>query len=271
MKLYAIVLVVILVLVGCQQAAEESGDDSMEAEGAQEGVDEETSMEQEIDEAMIGQMVDYDGFSGYFVRPMEDGRYPGVIMIHEWWGLNQNIKTMAHELAEEGYLVVAVDLYDGQVAETSDDARTYATAVRENPEEAIAHMQAAANYLEEQGAVSLASMGWCFGGGMSLQLALHDELDATVVYYGSLETDEALLRSIDWPVLGVFGEEDSSIPVETVNEFDSALDNLGIENEIYIYEGVGHAFANPSNAGHDPAKTEDAWGKTVAFLDRNLK
>ena len=104
-----------------------------------------------------------------------------------------------------------------------------------------------------------------------MQLALNDEMDATVIYYGNLETEEENLSSIKWPVLGVFGELDSGIPPETVREFESSLDNLSIENEIYIYDGVGHAFANPSNAGHDPEKTKDAWEKTVSFLNRHLK
>jgi len=104
-----------------------------------------------------------------------------------------------------------------------------------------------------------------------MQLSLNEDLEATVIYYGSLETDKEELSKIKWPVLGVFGEEDSSITVESVNEFENSINELGIENEIYIYEGVGHAFANPSNPGHDPEKTEDAWMKTVAFLNKNLK
>ena len=222
----------------------------------------------------VGEWVSYgDNFRGYFVEPMDEGEHPGVVMIHEWWGLNENIKNMAHELAEEGYNVLAVDLYDGRVASGPEEAGTFATEVRENPERAIEHMKAAAEFLKEQDNFNgkIGSMGWCFGGGMSMQLALNEPLDATVIYYGNLETDPEKLRSIDWPVLGVFGEEDTSITVDSVNAFDAALDQLGIDNEIYIYEGVGHAFANPSNAGHDPEKTADAWGKTVDFLARTLQ
>jgi len=114
-------------------------------------------------------------------------------------------------------------------------------------------------------------MGWCFGGGMSMQLALNDEVDATVIYYGSVETDQEKLQTINWPVLGIFGETDSVIPLNSVNQFEQVLDALGIENEIYIYEGLGHAFANPSNPGHDPKSTEDAWIKTVNFLNTHLE
>ena len=228
----------------------------------------------EPEEPMNAEWVTYgDNFRGYLVRPMLEGKFPGVVMIHEWWGLNQNIKNMAHDMAGEGYIVLAVDLFDGKVADKPTDARIYATEVRNNMDRAIEHLKSASSFLRND-AYSLgkvASMGWCFGGGMSMQLALNEMMDATVIYYGALETDENELQSIDWPVLGVFGSEDRGITVDSVNAFDQALDNLGIENEIYIYEGLGHAFANPSNAGHDPKSTADAWMKTVTFLNTHLK
>ena len=115
------------------------------------------------------------------------------------------------------------------------------------------------------------SLGWCFGGGQSLQLAVNEPLDATVIYYGNLVTDEKQLLKIGWPVLGIFGDKDTSIPVSSVNEFDASLDKLKITNEIYIYPGVGHAFANPSGMNYAPEQTRDAWEKTLAFLDKNLK
>lgn len=214
-----------------------------------------------------------DGFTGYFVQPMEPGIYPGVVMIHEWWGLNQNIKNMAHDMAEEGFLVLAVDLYNGQLADNPADAGRLAGAVRDDMNTAIAHLQSATQYLRShefsQGQV--ASMGWCFGGGLSMQLALNEQMDATVIYYGAVETDETALMAIDWPVLGIFGDQDAVIPIASVRAFDAALDNIGVENEIYVYEGLGHAFANPSNADHDPESTVDAWMKTVSFLNTHLK
>jgi carboxymethylenebutenolidase len=117
-------------------------------------------------------------------------------------------------------------------------------------------------------------MGWCFGGGQSLQLALNSQdhpLAATIIYYGSaLVTDSSNLSKIKWPVLGVFGDQDRGIPVEKVNEFKATLDEVGVPNEIYIYKGVGHAFANPSGENYAPAETRDAWDKTVAFLKKYL-
>jgi len=105
-----------------------------------------------------------------------------------------------------------------------------------------------------------------------LQLALSGEtLDATVIYYGDLVTDESRLATMHWPVLGVFGDRDTAIPVAEAKKFHSTLDKLGIENEIYIYPGVGHAFANPTGANYAPNETKDAWEKTIAFLNNHLK
>ncbi|MBI2646877.1 dienelactone hydrolase family protein [Candidatus Woesearchaeota archaeon] len=117
----------------------------------------------------------------------------------------------------------------------------------------------------------IASIGWCFGGQISLQLSLNEKLATTVIYYGNLETDANKLSVIKGHVLGIFGSLDTGIPVETVKKFEAALNQLGIENEIHIYEGVGHAFANPSGMNYAPEQTKDAWEKTLVFLDRNLK
>ena len=215
------------------------------------------------------QNVAYDGTSGYLARPELSGTYPGVVMIHEWWGLNDNIKDMAKQLASEGYVVLAVDLYNGNVASTSGEAINFVSNL--NQTRALENMKAALAYLRSQNAEKIASLGWCFGGGQSLQLALNEKLDATVIYYGSLVTNETRLSVIEWPVMGVFGDNDTSIPVSTVQEFSDSLDNLGVDNEIYLYEGVGHAFANPSGMNYAPEQTKDAWEKTVAFLDKHLK
>ena len=199
---------------------------------------------------------------------------PGIVMIHEWWGLNDNIKEMARQMASEGYVVLAVDLYNGEVATNSSQAGAMAGQVRNNPGTAIENLQDAVSYLRSHESVradSIGSLGWCFGGGWSLQLALNDELQATGIYYGGLVTDPDELSSIDWPVLGIFGGADSSIPVEQVREFEQALGENGIENEIYIYNDVGHAFANPSGANYAAEATMDAWQKTLLFFDKHLK
>ena len=220
------------------------------------------------------QNINYGPAVGFLAMPKEEGVYPGVVMIHEWWGLNDNIKEMARSLAAEGYVVLAVDLFDGKIAKDANEAGQLITPINKNPEEAIKNMKAAIQFLKNQKNVNkelIASMGWCFGGGMSMQLALNEKLAATVIYYGRLETNETKLSAIKWPVLGIFGDKDQAIPVESARQFNKTLDKLKIENEIYIYKGVGHAFANPSGINYAPEETKDAWKKTLDFLDRNLK
>ncbi len=217
----------------------------------------------------------YPNSTGYLVHPENASALPSVVMIHEWWGLNQNIKNEAEKLARDGYVVLAVDLYQGQVATESTQARELSTEVRNNPERAVENLNAAIDYVSSLPGVNssrIASLGWCFGGGWSLQLALNSEqpLAATVIYYGNLVTDPETLSSITWPVLGIFGSADQSIPVETVNQFEAALNANNITNEIYVYEGLGHAFANPSGDNYAQEETADAWNKTLGFLKERV-
>src|SRR5919107_2630737 len=239
--------------------------------------------------------VDYfENANGYLVYPISttttsssiesnissnnNNTFPAVVMIHEWWGLNENIKDMAETLAKEGYVVLAVDLYNGQVANTPDTAQNLVSKVRDNPSESINNLHHAVRYLaslENVNSSEIASLGWCFGGGQSLQLALNTEpeypLAATIIYYGNLVSEQESISKIKWPVLGIFGDQDKSIPVESVKQFEEALNKNGITNEIYIYKGVGHAFANPSGDNYAPQETHDAWEKTVSFLKKYLK
>ena len=223
----------------------------------------------------------YDNTTGYLVYPelanntqqqQQQEPMPAVIMIHEWWGLNEHIKNQADILAKEGYVVLAVDLYRGEVAADSNRAMELTSSVRNNSASAIDNLQSAVNYVKSLEMVDgsrIASLGWCFGGDWSLQLALNSSenpLAATIVYYGRPVTDTASLSSISWPILGIFGDQDQAIPVESVKQFTSALNASGVTNEIYLYEGVGHAFANPSGDNYAPKETADAWQKTIGFL-----
>lgn len=219
---------------------------------------------------VVAEDVAYFGsVKGVYARPSEGGPYPGVVMIHEWWGLNDGIRAMARRLAGQGYAVLAVDLYDGKVAATPDEATALVKAL--DQKRAIDNMRAAVAYLRGAGAKKVASLGWCFGGGQSLQLALAERLDATVLYYGSpLITEKDRLKAIAWPVLGIFGDKDAVISVDSVHAFDEALSDLGIDHEVRLYAGVGHAFANPSGPNFSPDKTRDAWIRTVAFLKKYL-
>jgi carboxymethylenebutenolidase len=207
---------------------------------------------------------------GFYAEPMEPGNYPGIVMIHENRGLRPEIKQAAEELAAEGYRVLAVDLYKGTVMETQEEARAYTGF---DQAEGLQNMQVAVAYLQARGAERIASLGWCFGGRQSVELAISGvPLDATVVYYGGgMATSTEALAPIAWPVLGIFGAQDRIIPLSMVEDFETSLNTLGIENEVYVYEGVGHAFANPSNDNFAPEATADAWARTLAFLEAHLR
>ena len=212
-------------------------------------------------------------FAGFMAWPAE-GEKPtsGLIVIHEWWGLNDNIQAMTKRLAGEGYMALSVDLYNDKVAESSDSARAYMEEAMSNPEQRIDHLRAAINYLKEHGVSKVGVIGWCFGGAWSLRTALNfpDEIDATVIYYGHLDTNPEELKKLKMPVLGIFGEEDQGIPVEQVKRFEAVLDSLGADADITIYPNASHAFANPSGERYNAEAAKDAWGKTVEFLEENL-
>jgi carboxymethylenebutenolidase len=197
---------------------------------------------------------------------------PGLIVIHEWWGLNDNIKAMTRRLAGEGYTALAVDLYGGKVAATPDAAKQLMGAVMANTAAAAAILRAADEYLKHQGAPKVGVIGWCFGGGWSLATALDipEGIDAAVVYYGHPETDRARLERLRAPLLGLYGADDQSIPAASVRELEATLKQLGKNVEIHVYDGAGHAFANPSGTNYRPAAADDAWRRTVAFFKRHL-
>ncbi|HEY9658079.1 MAG TPA: dienelactone hydrolase family protein, partial [Allocoleopsis sp.] len=201
-------------------------------------------------ESVVYATIDGKPITGYLARPAESSEnLPAILVIHEWWGLNDNIKQMTQRLAGEGYTALAVDLYEGQVADTPEQARVLVEAARQNPDRVNQHMAQAYQYLEtEQQAPKIASLGWCFGGGVSLQTALllPDQLDAAVIYYGRLETDPEVLRPLEMPILGIFGSLDENPSVDSVKQFEAALNSLKKPAEIHIYEGANHAFANPS-------------------------
>ncbi len=199
---------------------------------------------------------------------------PGVLVIHEWWGLNDNIKAMTRRLAAEGYIALAVDLYGDAVADDPERAEELMTDAVSAPETVRSNLRQAHEYLSEHAlSPRTGVIGWCLGGGWSLQAALMlpAELDAMVMYYGQLETSEQRLRELSTPMLGLFGELDESIPAPDVRRFRSRLREMGKDADIHIYPGVGHAFANPSGGNYDARAAEDAWNRTLEFLDRHLK
>ncbi len=206
--------------------------------------------------------------TGYYSEPTGlEGPLPGVVMIHEWWGLNDHIRLSADRVAGLGYAVLAVDLYQGTVASTREQAMAAMQGVER--ERASATLRAARAWLENtsgEGEAPVASIGWCFGGGWSMQLALEDpELDGAIVYYGRTEVDPAQAAGIQARVLGVFGSRDRGIDSEYVEGLAATLSAAQVDHRFLIYD-ADHAFANPSSARYDHEHAGEAWEETQAFL-----
>jgi carboxymethylenebutenolidase len=220
-----------------------------------------------------GQMIDLAGGKAYLsLPPKAKAPMPAVLVIQEWWGLNDNIKHWADRLAASGYAALAVDLYDGKVATTSEDAMKLMQGVdAARAREILLAGHAFLKSDQRVQATKRGSIGWCFGGGQSLRLAMAaPDLDACVMYYGFPVLDSKELAAIRAPVLAVWGNLDDAIPPSTVDEFDKALTAAEVEHTFHRYDAV-HAFANPSNARYDEKSAEDAWTHVQAFFAKHLK
>lgn len=220
---------------------------------------------------VVEQPIYYRSVKGYYVRPAREGTYPGIIMVHGALGLNDTMQSMARLLADEGYAVLAVDLFNGQVAENAQEAETYMKAA--DQADSIENMEAAYQYLRGRNSQKVASFGWGFGGGQSLALAARGvPLSATVLYSGTpLISDKERLSYIKGPLLGIFGNLDTSVSQEDISTFQSALVKFDIEHEVIIYPDVRQDFANPTSENYDEKVSQDAWNRTLTFLGKHLK
>lgn len=255
----------------------EAGDDALDSLAAEHAGDSTgaTAMVQAPRVPVTGRVVNYGPATGYYAIPQDSSATTaGILLIHEWWGLNDNIRAMAERFAGEGYRVLAVDLYGGAVAATPDSAMKLLQATVADMGAVRANTRQAYAFLDTRGAQQIGVLGWCFGGGMALQaaLAMPDRLDAAVIYYGDVSgATTAQLRTLQMPVRGFFGEADSSIPLDVVHQFDARLTEAAVEHEITTYAGAGHAFANPTGNNYEADAAQDSWQKTLEFLDRHLK
>jgi carboxymethylenebutenolidase len=209
----------------------------------------------------------------YMAKPDGDGPFPTVIIIHEFWGLNESIISKADLLAQEGYLVIAPDTFRGST--TAWIPRAIYQVISSKPENVNVDLDAVSTWLKSQPDVDagrIAIAGFCYGGRTSLVYSLHNhQLAATVIFYGSPETDPAVLKTLPGPVLGIFGGTDQTIPVEDVNGFDAALTEAGVPHEITIYEGEPHAFVQDAEGIKAGGAQGQAWNQMLAFLETNLK
>ena len=215
-----------------------------------------------------GERIDLAGGKAYLSLPAGPGPHPGIIVIHEWWGLNGHIELYADRLASAGWAALAVDLYGGVVATDRDTAMAAMKAVDNT--KGMATVRAGLDFLANDARIKApvqAVIGWCFGGAWSLQTAIHQpDVDGAIIYYGRLETDPEKLKPIKARVLGVFGNKDEGIPPAEVDKFEAALKQAGVIAVIHRYD-ADHAFANPSNPKYDEKNASDAWTKVLGFLE----
>ena len=194
---------------------------------------------------------------------------PAIMVIHEWWGLNSQIKSVAAELAKEGYLALAIDLYDGKSTSDADKARSLMRKVKQQQGTDI--VTAWIDWLKthELGTGKVATIGWCFGGSWSMNASLATPVDATVIYYGQLSQSATQVAKLNGPVLGHFATNDTWVNEPMVDGFTDAMDEAGKPYEAHWYEAY-HAFFNPTRPSYDEDSAKLSWERTLAFLKKNL-
>lgn len=280
-KIFVVLAALSLLLASCNHdRAENAGDEHADhTAGATSTAAASTDTASTVAAAPVkpgaGQIVHFgNGASGYLAAPATAGKKPGVIVIQEWWGLNDWVKQQADRLADQGYVALAVDLYRGHSTANPDEAHEL---MRGMPEDrAIGDLKAGVDFLAQRPDVDpnlIGSIGWCMGGGYSLALATNDpRVHATVMNYGRLVTDQDTIAKLNGPLLGNFGAKDRGIPAADVKEFGATLTKMGKLGDIKIYDGAGHAFMNPNNTeGYNATAADDAQHRIDAFFERNLR
>lgn len=224
----------------------------------------------------IEQMIKYPANGGetsaHLVTPQDGGRYPGVVVIQEWWGLVPHIKDVARRLAEQGFVTLAPDLYHGKAADEPDEARKLAMEL--DRDRAVREIQGAVDHLRALDRVQpgqIGIVGWCMGGSLAISMAAQGEnVGCAVVFYGAPRDDETASQ-VSVPVLGLFGEADTGVTPERVRQFEAILQQQGVEHDFHIYPGAPHAFFNDARPHvYDEQAAHDAWKKTLAWFRQHL-
>lgn len=211
---------------------------------------------------------------GYLAQPQGAGPFPSLVVIQEWWGLNNHIKDIAERFAREGFVALAPDLYRGKVAEEPDEARKLAMEL--DREHAVRDIQGAIDFLIAQPFVQppqAGVLGFCMGGGLSLWMShMGKHIGASIVFYGGgAPLDEATAAQVSAPILGIYGEKDGGIPLETIRQNEALLQQHGKTAQFHIYPDAPHAFFNDTRESYRPEAAQDAWQKALAWLREHLQ
>lgn len=211
--------------------------------------------------------------SGYLAHPQTAMALPGLLLVHEWWGLNDHIKEVARRYAREGFFTLAVDLYDGRVTRDSTEASQWMGALQ--PEEGVRKIRAAFTHVRSQTFIKggrVGITGFCMGGSFALLAACHiPELKASAPFYGDIPQPDDPVKNIRCPLLFIGAEKDAWITVEKMNRLKDAIKKYGVNGEVYIYPGAQHAFFNNTRPDvYNPDAAADAWQRVIGFLHKNL-
>jgi carboxymethylenebutenolidase len=222
----------------------------------------------------MGEMTQLAAIDGYLAKPSGEGPWPGLIVIQEWWGLDKQTKSIADRFAEVGYLSFAPDLFHGEAARLGDDKTASALTMKYGPSAPNLLSKVfdeLKKYPDCNGRIG--SVGFCFGGRMSLALGINRPLNAICTFYGGgMQKLFDQLGSLKSPVLGLFGDQDMSIPAGTIEEFDELLGKIGVHHEVIVYPQSGHAFFRDTDPrSYRPEAAKDAWGRVTNFFGENLK
>lgn len=213
--------------------------------------------------------------TGYLAVPEGEGPFPALVIIHEWNGLVDRVRQVADDLAAEGYVTLAADLFHGQTGSNPDENRGLVSEANSDMRAVVSNLDQAVAYLRSRPDVTgrVGAMGWCFGGGIALSFGLDGQShEATAIFYGRLVDDPEVLAHIDHEVYGTFARLDTGIPPADVQAFEDALRAAGIDNDIHIYDDVNHGFWLHVDEAPETrsAPALDAWQRLKAYLDRTL-
>lgn len=242
--------------------------------------------------AIIAKEVEYKAngtaMKGYLVYDDKiKGKRPGVLVVHEWWGLNEYSRKRARMLAELGYTALALDMYgDGKQAHHPEEANKFSSELMKNHDAAKARFEAAHALLVKQDSVDpkrIAAIGYCFGGTIVLEMARSGaELDGVVSFHGNLDTTTpAKPGAVKAKVLVLTGADDPFVPAEQVERFKKEMDAAGVNYKLVIYPGAKHGFTNPDATEfgkkfkipleYDKAADEASWKEMQVFFDEQFK
>jgi carboxymethylenebutenolidase len=208
---------------------------------------------------------------GYLAEPDDTG--PGLIVLQEWWGVDEHVRAVCDRFAAEGFVALAPDLFHGETTDQPDEAQQKMMAL--NMDEAEKEMRGAVNHVLSHPKCngSIGSIGFCLGGGLSVWAATSNpQIGAVVSFYYVMPHGKPDFSKLNAPVLGHFGTNDDFIPVEDAKSLEAELQQAGVDAAFEFYEGAGHAFFGPHNRigtyHEEHAKT--AWNRTVDFFNQHL-